>query len=215
MSFTILLLPNEISNIYIKNKLIDFPKWLETENSNKYKKLCNFYNEEDKKRIYDIETRLCYYYDKTLISFKDINSIITKINEKMPKYFNIKITKGVLLEYPKDGFFLSHTDTKKNKKHIGNLLILPPKKLVDYKGGILKTDNENIKASRNKWKLIILPIGVEHSITKVKEGKRLVFKFRIEGENKYEIQNKERKIKQRALRYRKYKVGRFLNGKKD
>ena len=83
-----------------------------------------------------------------------------------------------LLRYDEGSFFKPHADGKETDLHYGTALLFPPGMI--YNGGILTIDGTEIVTSELKqWRLVVLPIGVSHSVSEVTGGTRYVFKMNI------------------------------------
>lgn len=117
---------------------------------------------------------------------KDINFKIPNIFKKYGKdifnKFDIKIfdmdraCQGKLILYETEGYILPHIDGHKN---LSVLIIFPEPK---YDGGILKLyikDDEYSFKSSDKYQIIIFRPDILHEVTKITDGKRLVFKSNI------------------------------------
>ena len=87
-----------------------------------------------------------------------------------------------MLEYNNNGHFTEHIDKQENTEthyQVATQILLPPKELCNYSGGILKirkATNEivNVSPCSKKWTHIILPIGVPHEVTEV-QGTRISY----------------------------------------
>ncbi len=73
------------------------------------------------------------------------------------------------------GHFIEHVDRQENTEthyQVATQILLPPKNLCNYEGGILKiktATNEvlDIIPGDDEWTHVIIPIGVPHEITTV------------------------------------------------
>lgn len=95
-------------------------------------------------------------------------------------------TTWKLLKYNKDGFFNWHTDKKLHQNHTHTALIFPAD-INNFTGGkLIIADDKNIKNAVHvttinvsvytKWVLVFFPIEYYHSVQKITNGVRYVFK---------------------------------------
>ena len=85
-----------------------------------------------------------------------------------------------MLEYNR-GHFVEHVDKREDTEthyQVATQILLPPKEICNYKGGILKVRVEkevvDLYPCDEKWTHVILPIGLPHEITPV-EGIRISY----------------------------------------
>lgn len=202
---SILLDDSDILAFFINGIRIELHKFIGSDLANEYKKTCDYYDDKFKNRIVDESIRKCYKYNNIDVSFKNINTVLDEVQNKFSNHTNIRLIPREILEYGEGCFFDSHTDGKKFKDHIGNAILLPPKNLFTYSGGTLFVDNKKYSASTNKWKLVIIPMDVEHYITPVRKGTRVVIKFGIKGKS----------LRSTSYRTPLKKIRKYKNGRKD
>lgn len=211
MAKIILLSPNDIADVYIGNKKRDLSTWLETSSAKKLRKVCDYYNEEKTSREVDESIRACFKFTDVNIAFRDLN----EVNEKVSKHFSgtVKLVNPELLEYKRGGFFDTHSDTQHGKTHLGNALLIAPQSILKYTGGTLVAGTQRITSVSTKWKLVILPMGTEHRVTKVTSGTRVVIKFQILGlRSKTSRSPRTQRVGRLSFSHRNK---RFTNGRKD
>lgn len=132
---------------------------------------------------------------KVLVSFNYSNSdenIDRKVAEVLlPSYIDSEMVGRMvtcthdgeynqwsLLKYDAGSFFKPHADSKETELHYGTALLFPPGQ--DYDGGVLAIDGtEIVTAALLGWRLVILPVGVSHSVSEITRGTRYVFKMNI------------------------------------
>jgi len=102
---------------------------------------------------------------------------ITKIYPFTP----ITYEQPEVLHYGLQGHFSTHLDRHRGLGHLGTLLVIIPS--VDLVGGVLTIHDKNgeiiMKGSLDPGYIVYLPLGIEHSVTAITNGSRLVFKVAV------------------------------------
>ena len=113
------------------------------------------------------------------LSSQEIQKILAMIKVGIEQE-EIYIKHGKLLLYSIGGHFALHQDTKINNKHLGTILIFPPKNYFHFTGGELICSNQIVLTHLpESWHLIYIPLKTEHSITEILKGHRIVFKYSL------------------------------------
>jgi hypothetical protein len=163
----------------------DYPVSLE--NLKNITSFCTFSSDVMKngKMVQDLSIRNSFTYDKMKLDV-DMNEIINILNV-VPDIYCTKIIYDKVLVYTQNMFFSKHKDHNENNYHIGTLLIMPPKSLIDFKGGELvmydekESDKNPIKwiHDNNNWTMVYLNLGIYHSVEKILSGTRIAFKYKV------------------------------------
>lgn len=117
-------------------------------------------------------------------NFNDIENFYKKYN--MSYYDNfimdnhiIMKTEWKLLKYNVGGKFNCHVDGVQNEKHLGTMILLPPKSLSEYEGGelVLYKDEQEIIVNSDEmnWTFVFIPTNMKHEIKEVTKGIRFSF----------------------------------------
>lgn len=86
------------------------------------------------------------------------------------------------LLYEKGGVFKPHRDTKISAEHFATMILMPPSDQSPHEGGVLRIrdheDNwlEFRSDNLESWTVVIFHPLLEHEVTEVTSGRRLVFK---------------------------------------
>ena len=134
-----------------------------------------------------------YFLDDTKFiqsGILDDNSLYFYIGDyiKLPvelEIFGKRINQDNLLclKYLTGKGFYKHNHLKINEHHLGDVIIFPPSNLLKEKlegGDLIIYDNPTkiIKVSElEEWKVIFLPLMVEHEVTEITRGIRYSFKY--------------------------------------
>lgn len=114
-------------------------------------------------------------------------------------YLQLKIS-WKLLKYETGGKFKCHVDGVKNERHLGTIILLPPKSLSKFEGGelVLYKGEEKIIVESDKlnWIFVFIPINTKHEITEITSGIRFSFvkSFVIDEDIYYFMKNTPVKI---------------------
>lgn len=113
----------------------------------------------------------------------DENNIAKEFEKMTPSYLHKVIDwknefYANILLYEEGGFFLKHTDTKKQYSFATVLIFPPAVGEFEHQGGILKIGNDfEFESSKNtEWVLIAFEPTLPHECTEVLSGKRIVIK---------------------------------------
>jgi len=126
------------------------------------------------------------YYDRNYGKYhRDtlLESIVNK--EKLhPSFGDLSITDGEIHFYSPGCFFKRHSDSRRNACHVGTLVVVFPKKLSPHEGGKLilhprNKDSVVIEADQEQFTVVIMSLDLEHEVTNVISGERIIVKFEI------------------------------------
>jgi hypothetical protein len=94
---------------------------------------------------------------------------------------SVTYTDCELLLYEVGGKFKAHVDRCRGRNHVGTLLVIVPSE--DLRGGALRTGPRGVEGGPDPRQptAVFLPLGVEHSVSKVTRGWRLVAKAAVFG----------------------------------
>lgn len=129
-----------------------------------------------------------------------------------------------LHKYEPGDFFKAHKDSRKQVDTVGTFLIIPPKSVSNYMGGILELgigkNKVEIRANEKSWKFVIFDLETEHAVTEITSGCRYVFKTSINQKDFYIPRNIERTlscsdVKEYKLRKIQNKIDKLLLRKSE
>lgn len=150
------------------------------------------------KFVGNFEINFCFGIEN-LRELEKIKDEFSKINEFygnsiQDNDFDSILYNWKLLKYEEGGKFDEHIDGIKNERHMGTMILLPPKKLSNYKGGelVLFDDDKKIEISNdeNKWIFVYIPTNMKHKVNQVLEGTRFSYtKEFIIKEKYYNLMN--------------------------
>lgn len=148
--------------------------------SNKRKELRSQFNNDIVGIFEDI-------YDRDIILNDIYSRYVNEFSSLLDFNHNSDYNIWKMLKYEVRCKFEKHSDGKKNEKHLGKFILIPPLDVYYFQGGDLilypyseetqNCDNEPkiIKPNETNWTIVYIPIGQLHEVTEVTNGTRYVF----------------------------------------
>ena len=135
----------------------------------------------DGKRIMDPNSRVCYKSNTKWTTSGICKNFNELFKSKLKTDIDVVFSEDEILKYTVNSHFVKHVDRIRDEKMIGTLLLVYPSS--DLLGGVLSVSNVDVEHSPGEHHLVYIPIGMEHSVSTIKQGCRYVFKTCIYAEN--------------------------------
>ena len=135
----------------------------------------------DGKRIVDCSYRVCCKSNTKWTTSGICKNFNELFKSKLKTDIDVVFSEDEILKYTVKSHFVKHVDRIRDEKMIGTLLLVYPS--IDLLGGVLNVNNVDIEHAPGEHHLVYIPIGVEHSVSTIKQGYRYVFKTCVYAEN--------------------------------
>ena len=135
--------------------------------------VCDF-GTGDGSRLVDKKKRVCSKKNTEWTTAGITKNFNELLKSRLGTDIEVVLKEDEILKYEVGSHFEKHTDRIRDPNMIGTLLLVLPSNDLD--GGILNVDGFNIEHNPGEHHLVYLPIGLPHSVSRIKQGTRYVFK---------------------------------------